>query len=514
MVEENPDMMRKAAVPFFLSMALCFAQTPPVFTVTKVERTTKAVTFNRNGSSTLALKGTDLSPESRGEIRAQGQSGSVQLDIRVEKLEPATKFGREYLTYVAWAITPEGRAENLGELVINGNRGTLKGATGLQAFGMVVTAEPYFAVTQPSDAVVLEAAPGSGTRGVIQPIDTKFELLGRGEYVKLAGPGNYPAIEIDPKGNLQYYQALNAIQIAKSSGAEKYAPEVLQKAETELKNAKGFLTGGRDKTRALSIARQIVQTAEDARLVSLRKQEEERKANETAAAEAAKRKAAEEARLRAEADAQARASDEQRKLAEQARTAAQAEQLKAQAAAAEAQRLRADAEKARQEAEAARTAADAARRQAEDDRAAIRNRLKEQLGRILDTRESARGLIVDIGDVNFATGKFDLKPEARERLAKVSGLLIATMGLKVRVEGHTDSVGSDELNQKLSEQRANTVRTYFVESGVPEAIITAEGFGKTRPVAENNTAAGRQKNRRVELVVSGQAIGVEDTGQQ
>ncbi len=513
--------MRQYLVLASLLSALCVAQPQPVFTITKVERTTKAFTFNRNGSSTLALKGTDLASQAQGEVRAQGQSGSVQVDIRVERLEPATKFGREYLTYVAWAITPEGRPENLGELVVNGTKAELKGATGLQAFGLVITAEPYFAVTQPSDAVVLEATPAEGTRGVIQPIDTRFELLGRGEYIKLAGPGNYPAIEIDPKGNLQYYQALNAIQIAKSSGAEKYAPDVLQKATVELQNARGFLTSGKDKPRALSIARQIVQTAEDARLVSLRKQEEERKANETAAAEAAKRKAEEEARLRAEADAQARAADEQRRLAEQARSTALAEQAKAQAAAAEAQRLKAEADRARQDAESARAAADEqrrlaeqARKQAEADRAAIRNRLKEQLGRILDTRESARGLIVDIGDVNFATGKFDLKPDARERLAKVSGLLIATMGLKVKVEGHTDSVGSDDFNQKLSEQRADAVRTYFVEAGVPESVITAQGFGKSRPVADNATGAGRQKNRRVELVVSGEAIGVEDTGQQ
>jgi outer membrane protein OmpA-like peptidoglycan-associated protein len=505
-------MNKKLWIAALVAAAALAQQPTPVYKITKVERTTKAVTFNRNGSSELDLKGTDLSPAAKGTVRASGNSGSVQLEARIEKLEPATRFGREYLTYVLWAITPEGRAENLGELVVDGNKASIKASTGLQAFGLIITAEPYFAVSQPSDVVVAEATPGKGTRGVIQPIDAKFELLGRGEYVKMAGPQNYPAIEIDPKGVLQVYEALNAIQIAKAAGAEKYAADTLAKAEVELKNAQGFLAGGRDKKRAESTARSVVQTAEDARLLSLRKQEEERQAMERAAAEASKRKAEEEARARAEADAQAREAEQQRMAAEKARSAAEAERLRAQSEAATAVKLKQEAEAARLAADAARKEADAARMKAEEERAAIRNRLREQLNRILATRDSARGLIVDIGDVNFATGKFDLKPEARERLAKVAGILIATQGLKVAVEGHTDSVGGDDFNQKLSEQRADSVRTYLVEAGVPDNIINARGFGKTKPVADNATADGRQKNRRVELVVSGEGIGVQDTG--
>lgn len=475
----------------------------PVYRVSKVERTIKAVTFTRGQASSLDLRGTDLASASRGTARIDARAGSIGVDINVQRLDPATKFGREYLTYVAWAVTPEGRAENLGEIQINGNRGTLKGSTGLQGFGLIVTAEPYFAVTQPSDTVVMEGVVGSGTKGVIQPVDAKFELLGRGEYVKMAPAGNLPPIQMDPRGVLQVYQAVNAINIAKAAGAEKFAPDDLKKAETELQNAQGFLTGGRDKKRAETAARAAVQTAEDARLLTLRKIEDARQAAERAAAEAAKQKAIEESRRAEEADAQRKAAEVQKQAAEAARREAE---LAAQRAAAESERAR----QLKMEAEAARKEADAARLKAEQERGALRNQLRDQMNRVMATRESARGLIVDIGDVNFDTGKFELKGDARERLARMSGILIATPGLKVTVEGHTDSVGSDELNQRLSEQRANSVRQYLVDSGFPAELITAAGFGKTRPVADNSTADGRQRNRRVEMIVSGERIGQVD----
>jgi outer membrane protein OmpA-like peptidoglycan-associated protein len=493
--------MKRIAI---LALAAFGAQAQqPVYRVSKVERTIKAVTFTRGQASSLDLRGTDLAPGARGTARIDARAGSIGVDLNVQRLEPATKFGREYLTYVAWAVTPEGRAENLGEIQITGNKGALKASTGLQGFGLIVTAEPYFAVTQPSDTVVMEGVVGKGTKGVIQPVDAKFELLGRGEYVKVAPAGNLPPIEMDPRGVLQVYQAANAINIAKSAGAEKYAPDDLKKAETELQNAQGFLTRGRDKKRAETAARAAVQTAENARLLTIRKMDEERQANERAAAEAAKQKAAEEARRAAEAEAQRKAAEAQKQAAEAARREAE---LAAQKAAAESERAR----QLKMEAEAARQEAEAARRKAEQERAALRNQLREQLNRVMATRESARGLIVDIGDVNFDTGKFALKPEAREKLARVSGILIATPGLKVAVEGHTDSVGSDEFNQRLSEQRADSVRQYLIASGFPAELITAAGFGKTRPVADNATAEGRQRNRRVELIVSGERIGQTD----
>lgn len=482
----------------------------PVYRVSKVERTIKAVTFTRGQASSLDLRGTDLAPGARGTARIDARTGSIGIDINVERLDPATKFGREYLTYVAWAITPEGRAENLGELLVAGNKASLKASTGLQGFGLIVTAEPYFAVTQPSDTVVMEGVVGRGTKGVIQPVDTKFELLGRGEYVRMAPAGNLPPIQIDPRGVLQVYQAVNAINIAKAAGAEQYAADDIKKAETELQNAQGFLTRGRDRKRAETAARAAVQTAEDARLLTLRKIDDARQAAERAEAEAARRRAAEEAQRAAEEAKRAAEAVAQKQAAEAARREAELAAQKAAAESERARQLKMEAEAARMQAEAARKEAEAARAKAEQERAALRNQLREQLNRVMATRESARGLIVDIGDVNFDTGKFDLKPDAREKLARVSGILIATPGLKVAVEGHTDSVGSDEFNQRLSEQRANSVRQYLIQSGFPAELITSAGFGKTRPVADNSTAEGRQRNRRVELIVSGERIGQVD----
>jgi outer membrane protein OmpA-like peptidoglycan-associated protein len=492
-----------------VSASVLLGQAPerPVYRVSKVERTIKAVTFTRGQASSLDLRGTDLAPDAKGTARIDARSGSVGIDINVQRMEAATRFGREYLTYVVWAITPEGRAENLGELQLKGNRSSLKASTGLQGFGLIVTAEPYFAVSQPSDTVVMEGVVGSGTRGVIQPVDAKFELLGRGEYVKMAPADSLPPITMDPRGVLQVYEAVNAVNIAKAAGAEKYAPDEFRRAQTELQNAQGFLGKGKDKRRAETAARSAVQTAEDARLLTLRKIDEERQANERAAAEAARQRSLEDSKRAAEAEAQRKTAEAQRQSADAARREAELAAQKAAAESERARQLKTEAEAARKEAEAARKEAEAARMSAEQERAAIRNQLRDQMNRVMATRESARGLIVDIGDVNFDTGKFDLKPNARERLARMAGILIATPGLKVTVEGHTDSVGSDEFNQRLSEQRANSVRQYLVDSGFPSDLISSRGFGKTRPVADNSTADGRQRNRRVEMIVSGERIG-------
>jgi outer membrane protein OmpA-like peptidoglycan-associated protein len=145
--------------------------------------------------------------------------------------------------------------------------------------------------------------------------------------------------------------------------------------------------------------------------------------------------------------------------------------------------------------------------QADTDKAAMRARLSEQLNSILQTRDSARGLIVSMSDVLFDTGQYSLKPGAREKLSKVAGILLAYPGLNIEVGGYTDNVGGDEMNQKLSEHRASSVRDYLVQQGVVTNSVTSKGFGNTLPVATNDNAAGRQQNRRVELVVSGDAIG-------
>jgi outer membrane protein OmpA-like peptidoglycan-associated protein len=275
------------------------------------------------------------------------------------------------------------------------------------------------------------------------------------------------------------------------------------------------------------VAREAVQTAEDARLIAVQRIEEERLANERRAAadrEAAERARAEEARRQAERSAmEAQLEAQRRAQADQARQTAEAERLAAERAKADAEAARMAAERAKQDALAqqqalavqaqqARQAADEAERaraSAEADRQRLRDQLRQQLNMILETRESARGLIVNMSDVLFDFNKYTLKPGAREKLARVSGIILAHPGLKIEVEGHTDNVGSDGYNQRLSEQRANSVREYLASQSVPSQMISSRGFGEAQPVATNDTAEGRQRNRRVELVVSGDIIGTD-----
>jgi outer membrane protein OmpA-like peptidoglycan-associated protein len=435
----------------------------------------------------------------------------------VNHLTAANQFGPEYLTYVLWAITPEGRAQNLGELALSGDHSSLLATSSLQEFGLLVTAEPYFAVTQPSDVVVMENFVRNDTTGTIEHVDAKYELLKRGQYV-LNRPA-YQPVKIKPKGPLQLAEAENAVEIARLAGAEKYAADTFQKATIALQNAEDFMSNHGGKPVETN-AREAAQMAEDARIITYRKMEEEALANERRTKEeqlAQQRAAAEQAQTAAQA------SDAQRAAAEQAQREAQAAQRDAQAASAQATQDKAAADAARAaavqqqqqaeaEAERARQAAaqaDSQRQQAEAEKTQMRERLRLQLNAILETRETARGLIVNINDVLFDFNKYTLKPGAREKMAKVSGILLAYPGLKLQLEGHTDSVGGDEYNLKLSQNRADAVRDFLTEQGVPVTNITSIGLGKSDPVASNDTAAGRQQNRRVELVVSGEGIGIK-----
>ena len=483
-------------------------QPVPVFRATVVARTTKAVNYHhRTGTTHIDFQGTALMPAARGEAAVSSQMGSTKIETNLERLSPASQFGPEYLTYVMWGITPEGRPVNLGEVVLEGNRAKLLSTTDLQAFGLIVTAEPYFGVTQPSDVVVAENIVRNNTAGTIEEVDAKYELLQRGQYV--LDRNRYQAVKVDPKGPLQIAEAENAVEIATLAGAGRYADDTLQKARVNLQNAEDFLLGKRkDRKEAETDAREAVQTAEDARIITYRKIADEQRA----ATEASERDAQERA---AQAATQAKLDQERRAAAEADRVAAERDRLQAQAAANEAQVAAAQATQEKAAAEAARAAAlqqqqaaEAATERAETEKAELRERLRQQLNLILETRETARGLVVNISDVLFDFDKSTLKPGAREKMAKLSGILLAYPGLKIQLEGHTDAIGSEDYNQKLSEERAETVRAYLVSQGVPGSALTAVGFGKTRPVADNATAEGRQQNRRVEMVVTGDAIGV------
>jgi outer membrane protein OmpA-like peptidoglycan-associated protein len=469
----------------------------PIFQVTVVARTTKAINYrHRSGSTEVNFQGTPLMPQAKGLAIVNSKQGRIEIDTKMEKLNPATQFGPEYLTYVLWAITPEGRPKNLGEVLLDGNDSKLDVTTDLQTFGLIVTAEPYFAVTQPSDVVVMENVVRNDTEGTIETIDAKYELLQRGQYVLNVNPAELRSIPLDRKTPLELYEARNAVRIARWTGAERYAGDTLQKAEVSLQNAEDELRHKIGKKTVAQNAREAAQIAEDARLITIRRTQEEQTANERAAA------------TERETAAKAQASQ-----LETERAAAERAKAEAESAAERANKEKSEAEAARVAAltqqQAAEVEADRARQaavQAEQERTQLREQLRQQLNTVLETRETARGLIVNMSDVLFETGKYTLVPGAREKLAKISGIILAHPGLKLEVEGHTDSVGGDEFNQRLSEQRASSVRDYLTQQGVPQVAITALGFGKTRPVASNDTAAGRQQNRRVELVVSGQAI--------
>jgi len=477
----------------------------PVYRVTVVARSTKAISYqHRSGPTNVDFRGTALIPEARGGAAVNSKQGRIEIKLHVEKLTAANQFGPEYLTYVLWAITPEGRPKNLGEVLLGGNSSRMEVTTDLQTFGLIVTAEPYFAVTQPSDVVVMENIVSDQTSGTIEPIDVHYELLQRGQYVLTAPATERQPYPMDRRVPLELYEARNAIRIAKWTGAEQYAADSLHKAETSLQNAEEELSGKVGKKTVGQNSRDAAQMAEDARLIAVRRIEEERLSNERAAAAAreesaraqtsqaqTERAAAERAKAEAEsakaaADTAAERANQEKTQAEEAKAAAQAQQQTAES----------EAEKARQ-----------AAAQAEQEKTQLREQLRQQLNTILETRETARGLIVNMSDVLFDTGKYTLKPATREKLAKIAGIVLGHPGLRLAVEGHTDSVGGDDFNQRLSEQRANSVRNYLVAQSVASDSITASGFGKTRPVASNDNPSGRQLNRRVELVVSGDVIG-------
>ena len=405
-----------------------------------VGRDTPAINYvDRSSATRIGFEGTSLLPSAKGTAKVEARQGRTSIDASFEGLRPANGFGPEYLTYVLWAITPEGRAVNLGEVLPAGPKDTnrITAAISLQAFGLIVTAEPYFAVTMPSDLVVVENVIKDRTQGVIEQVNAHYSLLPRGAYEQTAdGHTMLQPIRRDERSPLEVDEAINAVEIARAAGAEKYASDTLATANTALQRAQAIGVDGKDPKQSISYARQAVQSAEDARILAIR-------------------------RIKAEEEARAQ--------------------------------------------QAALQSAQLASGQAEQ----VRERLRQQLNSVLQTTETARGLIVNMSDVLFDFNKYTLKAEAREKLAKVSGILLAYPNLKVQVEGYTDNIGSDEYNQKLSEQRADRVREYLISESVADANVTAKGYGKSDAVADNATNDGRAKNRRVELVVSGGAIGIE-----
>jgi outer membrane protein OmpA-like peptidoglycan-associated protein len=491
------------------------AQTPS-FRVVVVSRNVPAVNYrHHSGSTKLDFAGTDLMLSANGEAKVNSKRGSMEIEAEFGNLEQPTTFGTEYLTYVLWAISPEGRAVNLGEVLVGDNhRSKILVTTDLQAFALIVTAEPYYAVRQPSNVVVLENVVRDDTKGTVEAVNAKYELMERGGYIPTGY--KFDPVVLNSRLPLEFFEARNAFRIAQSEGAEQLAPDSYRRAVELMNNAdEDALRKHIDNKALIAVSRDAVQTSEDAREIAVKKMDEMRLSSERqssadaqATAQAATSQAesdarnAQAAKLQAEADAAKARGD-----AADARSAnaqAQSDLAKTQALSASAiSAAQADAEQSRLAAQIAQASV----QQAETDKAALRAKLSEQLNSILQTRDSARGLIVSMSDVLFDTGKYSLKSGAREKLAKVAGILLAYPTLNIEVGGYTDNVGSDAMNQTLSENRAGSVRDYLVREGVLTNSVSAKGFGNTLPVATNDDSAGRQQNRRVELLVSGEAIG-------
>jgi outer membrane protein OmpA-like peptidoglycan-associated protein len=488
----------------------------PTFRVTVVSRSVRAINYkHRGGATKLDFAGTDLMPGANGQAKVESKKGYIEIEVEFGNLQKPTTFGNEYLTYILWAISPEGRAVNLGEVLVGDNhRSKLDVTTDLQAFALVVTAEPYYAVRQPSNVVVLENVVREDTKGTTEAMSTKYELLERGGYIPTGY--KFDPVVLNTKLPLEFFEARNALRIAQSEGAETYANDSYQHAVQLMNKTDEYATSNHiDRKAMIAVAREAVQTAEDARAITVKKIDQERLENERQAAARA------QAQTQAQADDATRQKDEAQSDRARAEFAKERAEIDADRARNEALDARSETAKAKSDmADSIASSANAlslaqsdaeqsrlAAQQSEADKAAMRTRLSEQLNSILQTRDSARGLIVSMSDVLFDTGKYSLKPGAREKLAKVAGILLAYPGLNIEVGGYTDNVGGDEMNQKLSENRAGSVRDYLVQQGVATNSLSSRGFGNTLPVASNDNSAGRQQNRRVELLVSGEAIG-------
>ncbi len=472
-----------------------------IYHVNVVQRDLDAVNYlNRSGSTNVGFQGTNLMPQARGEAKVDSKTGKTDISVKFDRMTPANGFGPEYLTYVLWAISADGKPQNLGELELAGDNASLTVTSGFQSFGMIVTAEPYYSVSQPSDVIVLQNVFRKDTQGILQTVNVHYALLPKGLYANTEGSKAVMHPITDREHTpLALYEAYNAQRIALNTGADKYSSDIMSEVAQDIQDSKH-----RDVKLEFTYARQAVQRAEDARITTLRKQSAERQQQERDA--------------RASAEQQALASQQQAAASQQAAAASQADAARAQAEAdrAAAARAQAEAQKAQADAAAAAAQAQAAdsQRQAQEAQnsvAALRSKLLAQLNAVLQTTETPRGLMVNLNDVLFDTGKYTLKQNTQISLAQVATILNLYQNLKVQVEGYTDNTGTDQLNQKLSENRARAVSDFLTGHGVPPGNVTSNGYGKNDPVADNSNAAGRAQNRRVELIVSGDAIGVQTT---
>ncbi len=481
--------------------------TVPIYQVTVVERTVRAVDYQyQTGPTMVDFRGTVLLPQAKGNATVESKRGRTEVEAKFEHVPPPTRFGREYLTYVLWAITPEGHAKNMGEVVPGGSdKAKMRVTTDLQSFGMIVTAEPYSAVRQPSDVVVMENEIRPDTLGRTEPIQARYELLPRGHYT-YNKPLDMQAVTSGVKlpfdqyeALLEVYQAQNAVQIAASLGAAELASDTYNKAVQLLSEAHDLQAHKAAANVIVTTARQAAQTAEDARAITMKRKQDDEVAQARAQAAAAQQK-------QAEAEAAARAAQEE--------AAATRARLEAERAAREqaADRVAAPepppAPAPPAQAPPARPLAQIEEPQRTTEAGAageLRQRLVQQLSSILPTRDTPRGIVVTVSDSYFHSTT--LNPAVYGRLANIASIVRNQPGLQIEIDGHTDDRGDPAYAERLSAERASLIRNILVRQGLSPSATLARGLGKSRPIASNASASGREQNRRVEITISGAPIG-------
>jgi outer membrane protein OmpA-like peptidoglycan-associated protein len=421
--------------------------------------------YRESRKADLFLRGTPIAANAQGKVQVKYEDGNAHIFAEVQNLPEPASLG-PYTTYVLWALTPDGRAMNQGVIGgYSGGKGEVKTQYGAPQFALIVTAEPHFAVTMPSTMTVLYNV-GGDVKGSESKVTTLTE---RADYTMLAN-ARLTRTAIDDDNPVEIVQARYAMAIARAASADRFASQAFESANQKFAAAETALNANRrsDRRTARGLAREAIVAGEVARRSAM----------------VASAKADAEAKQLATADA---ASDVSNGLARA--TAGEAD-AKADAAATEA---------------AAAAAATEAATGVERERAAVaaRNDLRDRLNEALPTRNSDRGLVSEIGGVQFATGTADTNASGRESLAKFSGVVASYPNLKFKVEGHTDSVGGVALNDELSLRRAITVRDYLIGQGVAAASIDVAGLGLSRPIGDNSTIDGRARNRRVEIVISG-----------
>jgi outer membrane protein OmpA-like peptidoglycan-associated protein len=390
-------------------------------------------------------------------------------------------------------VTRDGTVENLGELWVREASETVEYSTGQKSFAMIVTAESHPLVSQPSELVMFWSLPAKSKKAT----SAEFSFSGFAPAPKI----EYPSVArvIWDRGEpLDLRQAQKAYELAKAAGAEDYAPTQLLRARTTLAQATSLASSNKTKA-TVDYSRRTIALAAEALQVTARQKEAE-----AVEAEIARRKAEMEALTARASEAEATAAAAAVALEEANRAIEEVQRSRTEA---EAAVLAARGELDRIEAERVALAASVAALEAQSaelarEKAELSDRLQGALSQVADTQESARGMIVSLPDILFDLNEATLKNEAKVVIAKLAGILLILPELNLRVEGHTDSTGSADYNQGLSERRAASVRDFLAQQGIDWQRMVAVGYGLTRPVADNATREGRAKNRRVEIVIA------------